>query len=138
MPNTPAQEPVKDEKPVEQTPEATPDKGYDYRADHNRNIESIAKNPDPAPEAKPEPKKTPQPDVELDKTNPLEAAKKYLEEQREIDKANAEAAKKDSERITEETVARKLREDHEAREAQARDSEDDKPIWEREGREPKD
>lgn len=125
---------VPDEKEEQPDPEPK-DTGYDYAADHARTPDSIVRTPVVEPK-KEEPKEEAIPDrAELDKTNPLEAAKQYITEQRQKD---AEIARTEAEKHAKETVDRELKRRDDERTQAQKDAEEDKPIWEREGREPKD
>lgn len=143
-----AEETKPDEEPVETPKEEPKDDGYDYRADHNRDIRAIAKDPvlpeKPAEEGKPEGDSKPNesmadtPSVGEEKSgtpapvkNPLDEAKEYLAEQR---KAATEAAKQAAKDSVKEELTRTKEES--AREAKEKD--EMIPLWEKEGRAPKD
>jgi len=129
-------EPVVPEEKKEETPQK--EEGYDYAKDHNKSFSQIATEEATPPkeekkeEVKETPKEEPKPEKVEDKPqNPLDEAKKYLEEQRKADKLEAE-------RIARETTEKHLKQTEEQKTQAAKDAEEDKPIWEREGREPKD
>jgi hypothetical protein len=139
-------DPIKpEEKTPEVKPEETPKDGYDYAKDHNKDIRTIAKEtlteegarpgadatvdkPNETPEA-PQPPKAPEKPEEP--VNPLDEAKKYLEQQREQERVELE--RKAKEYAKEEITRTKEEETRELKE-----QEELKPIWEREGRAPKD
>ncbi len=128
-------EPIKEEK-VEEKPLETPveeskEAGYDYTKDHDRTPAQIVNEPvvEPVKEEE-EPEKPPEVVA-----NPLDEAKKYLEEQRKLD---AEIAKTEAEKHAKATVEQELKRQREEEANKVKLSEDLKPIWEKEGREPKD
>lgn len=134
-----------DEKPVDAPKEEPKDEGYDYAADHDRDIKEIAQEPivEEKPSEESTDNKSDAPDVDKDaKTeptdkkhepvlNPLDEAKAYLEEQR---KAATEAAKQAAKDSVKDELARTKEES--AREA--KEADEMKPLWEKEGRAPKD
>ncbi len=140
MPDPITPEEKKDEKPQE-APQK--EEGYDYAKDHLRTPEQIVREPvvndkpngedksgteDKPSDTKPAQEK---PADTQKPTNPLDEAKKYLEEQRKADKIEAE-------RIARETTEKHLKQTEEQKTQAVKDAEEDKPIWERENREPKD
>lgn len=132
-------EPVKPEEKVEEKPVETPkvepkEQGYDYKTDHNRPIEAIIKEPVIEPPKKEEKTEEKPPEPTLTE-NPLDEAKKYLEEQRKLD---AETAKTEAEKTAKEITERTIKEQHDQTELDAKRKDELIPAWEKEGREPKD
>ncbi len=135
-----------EEKPVE-TPKPDEDKDYNYAKDHNKDIRVIAKEGlDEKPEGQepvvpaPEPKEegetpAPEPKPTEPTASPLDEAKKYLEEQRKID---AESAKKIAEEQARETVKNELKRSRDEQDRDAKEKDELVPLWEKEGRAPKD
>lgn len=125
-------------KPEEKTPEvpkAEPkEEGYNYQTDHNRTPEAIIKDPviEPPKKEEKEPEKPVEP---VTPGNPLEEAKKYLEEQRKLD---AQTAKEEAEKHAKATVEQELKRRQDETELEAKRKDELIPAWEKEGREPKD
>lgn len=129
-----ADEPKSEEKSIETPKEEPKEQGYDYKTDHNRPIEAIISNP--VVEAPKKEEKVEEKPAEVAPIgNPLDEAKKYLEEQRKLD---AQIAKDKAEKTAKEIIDRTLKERQDEIELEAKRKDELIPLWEKEGREPKD
>ncbi len=153
MPDEVIKEEKKDEQPAPASEEkkAEPkDEGYSYQKDHNKDIRQIAKEESdkdreasalPPEEGKkpdasdPEPEKKPDEKVETKKeeapTNPLDEAKRYVEEQKRL-------VAEEAQRHAKESVKEELKRTKEEELREAKEKDELIPVWEKEGRTPKD
>lgn len=133
-PKKPVEEVKPEEKPIETPKEEPKEEGYNYQTDHNRTPEAIIKDPivEPPKKEEKEPEKTPEP---TPTDNPLDEAKRYLEEQRKLD---AQIAKEEAEKHAKATVEQELKRRQDETELETKRKDELIPLWEKEGREPKD